>query len=50
MTNERRNRYVEHIFHNEFLPHLGMERGSRATYLKKGMYLGFVVRRLLRRV
>ena len=48
LTNERRNRYVEHIFHNEFLPHLGMERNSRATYLKKGMYLGFVVRRLLR--
>lgn len=47
-TVDRRNRYVEHIFHNEFLPHLGMKRDCPATYLKKSMYLGFVVRRLLR--
>ena len=47
MTCERRSRYVDHIFYNEFLPHLGMD-GSEKTRTKKALYLGFIVSRLLR--
>ena len=47
LTNEKRSRYVDHIFHNEFLPHLGMD-GTPHTYTKKAFYLGFIVHRLLR--
>ena len=46
VTNEKRSRYVAHIFHNEFLPHLGMD-DTPTTYTKKALYLGFIVRRLL---
>jgi DNA-directed RNA polymerase II subunit RPB2 len=46
-TQEKRTRYVEHIFRNEFLPHLGMDL-TEETLLKKALFLGFIVRRLLR--
>lgn len=47
VTQERRGRYVDHIFHNEFLPHLGMDE-EPITLHKKALTLGFIVRRLLR--
>jgi DNA-directed RNA polymerase II subunit RPB2 len=44
---DRRKRYVSHIFHNEFLPHLGMRRDCKQTYDTKCMYLAYMLRKLL---
>ena len=44
---DRRKRYVSHIFHNEFLPHLGMTRDCEKTYKLKCMYLAYMLRKLL---
>lgn len=46
-TKEKRIRYVDNIFHNEFLPHMGLER-TEDTRRKKAMFLGYMVMKLLR--
>ena len=46
-TKEKRIRYVDNIFHNEFLPHMGLER-TEDVQRKKAMFLGYMVMKLLR--
>lgn len=45
-TRDKRIRYVKHIFHNEFLPHLGLAR-TEEIRRAKAMYLGRVVLKTL---
>ena len=45
-TQSGRKQYVKHLLENEFLPHLGLAN-TPAELLKKGMYMGMMVRRLL---
>lgn len=45
-TKEKRIRYVDNIFFNEFLPHMGLDR-SQDTQHKKAIFLGYMVRKLL---
>jgi len=44
-TREKRVKYVEHIFGNEFLPHIGLER-TKETVRRKLFMFGCVIRRL----
>lgn len=46
-TKEKRIRYVDNIFYNEFLPHMGLDR-TEDTQRKKAMFLGYMVMKLLR--
>jgi len=46
-THERRNIYLGHIIKNEFLPHLGLSIDTEILF-NKAIYVGFMVRRLLR--
>jgi len=46
-TKEKRIRSVDNIFHNEFLPHMGLDR-TDATQQKKALFLGYMVMKLLR--
>jgi len=45
-TVEARKRYMVHLLSNEFLPHLGLQN-TQPEKLRKAMYLGLVIRRLL---
>lgn len=42
---EKRIKAIDHIFGNEFLPHIGLER-DRECLTKKAIYLGFIVKLL----
>jgi len=44
-TREKRIKYVEHIFGNEFLPHIGLER-NKETVRRKLFMFGNMIRRL----
>lgn len=46
-THERRRRYLDHIVSNEFLPHMGLSNDDAMLHAK-AVYIGFMVRRLLR--
>ena len=46
VTQSGRKQYLKHLLQNEFLPHLGLTN-SPLEVLKKGMYMGMIVRRLL---
>lgn len=46
-TSQRRNRYIEHILSNEFLPHQGLDSTDDVLY-RKGVYLATIVIKLLR--
>jgi len=45
-TRDKRIRYVKHIFHNEFLPHVGLARTHETQYAK-ALYLGHAVLKLI---
>jgi DNA-directed RNA polymerase beta subunit len=45
LVKEKRIKSIEHIFGNEFLPHIGLER-TKECYEEKAYYLGFLVKRL----
>jgi len=45
-TIERRRRYVQHIFENEFLPHVGLDIDEETRH-RKAQFLGYSVRKLL---
>jgi DNA-directed RNA polymerase II subunit RPB2 len=45
-TNEKRQRHVENLFNNEFLPHMGLKRDAR-TRRAKAFYLGYMVRKMI---
>jgi DNA-directed RNA polymerase II subunit RPB2 len=45
-TRDKRIRYVKHIFHNEFLPHMGLARTPEVRRAK-ALYLGHSVLKLL---
>jgi DNA-directed RNA polymerase beta subunit len=45
-TRDKRLRYVKHIFHNEFFPHMGLDRND-ATRAVKARYLGYCVLKML---
>jgi len=45
-TREKRINYLNTIFHNEFLPHMGLERNP-STLRAKAIYLGYMVYDLL---
>jgi DNA-directed RNA polymerase II subunit RPB2 len=46
-TKEKRVRFVDNIFYNEFLPHMGLDR-SEETQCKKALFFGSMVMKLLR--
>ena len=46
-TKEKRVRFVDNIFYNEFLPHMGLDR-SEDTQHKKAIFFGSMVMKLLR--
>lgn len=46
-TIEKRRKYIEHLFANEFLPHLGFEN-SEKTRRHKLLFMGIIIRTLLR--
>jgi DNA-directed RNA polymerase beta subunit len=46
-TKEKRIRYVDNIIHNEFLPHMGLDR-TEETQRKKALFLGYIVMKFLR--
>lgn len=45
-TRERRARYLEHIFSNELLPHMGLRRGEHSDR-RKMAFLGHMVHKLV---
>jgi len=45
-TRDKRLRYVKHIFHNEFLPHMGLARTAEVRKAK-ALYLGHAVLKML---
>lgn len=47
VTKERRNKYLEHIFSNELLPHMGLKRDENTNH-RKLIFLGYMVQKLLR--
>jgi len=44
---DQRVRSVRNIVHNEFLPHMGLDH-SPATMRRRAIYLGYIVRRMIR--
>lgn len=46
-TKEKRIRYIENIFSNEFLPHMGLDKTPEVER-SKAYYLGYVIMKLLR--
>ena len=46
ITKERRSRYLEHIFSNEVLPHMGLHRDETCNR-RKMVYLGHMVNKLV---
>ena len=46
ITKERRSRYLEHIFSNEVLPHMGLHRDKTCDQ-RKMVYLGHMVNKLV---
>lgn len=46
-TKEKRIKYIDNIFNNEFLPHVGLEKTNK-TREKKAYYLGYVIMKILR--
>ena len=46
-TKEKRVRFVDNIFYNEFLPHMGLDR-TEETQRKKAIFFGSMVMKLLR--
>ena len=47
VTVERRQRYLQHIVSNEFLPHLGLTNDPEVLQ-RKASFMGYMVRRLIR--
>ena len=46
-TTEKRRKYIEHLFTNEFLPHLGFEN-TESIRKRKLLFMGIIIRALLR--
>ena len=46
-TKERKIKFVDNVFNNEFLPHMGLGRDDE-TQRKKAFFLGFMVMKMLR--
>lgn len=47
VTREKKIRTIENIFHNEFLPHMGLEK-TPEMLLNKAVYFGYIILRMLR--